>query len=100
MKLTDYQNAVFEWDDNKQRSNLAKHGIDFLEAMVALNDPHLEFEIIRNNEIRVLALCQQTQQVIAIVYVNRNEKHRIISARKASRRERRLYREHFDGRGH
>lgn len=58
MKLTDYQNAVFEWDENKQRSKLAKHGIDFLEAMVALNDPHLEFEIIRNNEIRVLALCQ------------------------------------------
>ena len=99
MKLTDYQNATFEWDENKQRSNLVKHGIDFLEAMVALNDPHLEFEIVRNNEIRVLALCQQTQRIIAIVYVIRNEKHRIISARTASRRERRLYREHFDGRG-
>ncbi len=100
MRVTDFQNAEFDWDENKRRSNLQKHGIDFVEAMTALNEPHLEYDVHKNVEIRVLAICQMTMQIIAVVYTKRNEKYRIISARTASRDERRKYSDYVDGRRH
>jgi uncharacterized protein len=100
MRVTDFQNVEFDWDENKRRSNLEKHGIDFVEAMVALNEPHLEIDVIKNGEFRVLAICQQTMRIIAIVYVIRSEKYRIISARVASRNERRKYSDYVDARRH
>jgi uncharacterized DUF497 family protein len=82
----------FEWDENKAESNLEKHGISFGEAAEALAQPHLERESSRNGEMRVLAICPLSQRIIAVVYMARNEKCRIISARAARRNEQRTYR--------
>jgi len=32
---------AFEWDENKRLSNLAKHGLDFVDAVVVFSDQHL-----------------------------------------------------------
>jgi len=38
----------FEWDDNKRKYNLEKHGIDFIDAIEIFEDPNrIEFENIR-----------------------------------------------------
>jgi uncharacterized DUF497 family protein len=85
----------FEWDAAKERINVAKHGIDFDEALLALSQPHLETRSDRNGEVRILAICPHSDRVIAVVYTPRGEVCRIISARAARRNEQREYRLHY-----
>jgi uncharacterized protein len=41
----------FEWDETKRRSNIAKHGIDFLRARLIFDRrPHLDLDSSRRNE--------------------------------------------------
>ena len=87
--------ARFEWDAVKERFNVAKHGIDFDEALIALSQPHLEARSDRNGEVRVLAICPHSNHVIAVVYTPRGEACRIISARRARKNEQREYRLHY-----
>ncbi len=90
----------FEWDENKNRSNIIKHGIDFQEAKRVFEDPDLlTYEDNRFNygEIRDISLGQlelTTQSkiiVVVVVSTDRNGIVRLISARKASKQERREY---------
>jgi uncharacterized DUF497 family protein len=90
----------FEWDENKNRSNTIKHGIDFQEAKQVFKDPDLlTYEDNRFNygEIRDISLGQlelTTQSkiiVVVVVSIDRNGIIRFISARKASKQERREY---------
>ncbi|CAN7398718.1 BrnT family toxin [Neorhizobium sp. LjRoot104] len=83
--------SIFEWDEDKRRTNLEKHRIDFEDAVFALQEPRLEFPSDRNGEIRILAICPDTKRLIAVVYTMRGEKCRIISARAARKNEQRLY---------
>jgi hypothetical protein len=85
----------FEWDDAKARSNLSKHGVSFLEAAsvfqdawgLLIHDPmHSEAE-----ERFVLIGMSAEQRILAVVNVERRERLRIISAREAVVRERRVY---------
>jgi uncharacterized protein len=86
----------FEWDDNKSRSNITKHGISFEEAKtifetdfnsITFFDPNHSFEEERYIEIGLSA----KGLLLAIVYVEREGYIRIISARKATPTEVRLY---------
>jgi uncharacterized protein len=82
----------FEWDENKERKNIEKHGIDFDQAKSIWNGSVLE--IARSDhygEERVVAVGVYEQVCYAVVYTRRGEKLRIISARRARRRERRAY---------
>jgi uncharacterized DUF497 family protein len=85
----------FEWDENKQLKNIEKHGIDFLRAARALQQPHLERQSDQNGESRVLAICPETERLITIVYTMRGDACRIISARAARQNERTTYRQIF-----
>lgn len=88
----------FEWDEIKNGTNLRKHGIAFEDAVYVFADP---FAISRKdsgseNEERWQILGQvQGIQMLLVVYTMRDETTddviRLISARKATGQERRLY---------
>jgi uncharacterized protein len=75
----------FEWDPRKAAANLAKHGVSFEEAATVFGDPRHSSEEGRF----VLLGLSQDQRLLAVLYVERGETIRIISARRATRRERR-----------
>jgi len=85
----------FEWDEKKARSNLAKHDVSFEEATTTFGDPnsltipdpaHSQSEdrfIIMGSSIR--------QKILVVVYTERGDNVRIITARHAGRNERKTY---------
>ena len=87
----------FEWDDNKAESNILKHGITFEEAVTVFADPYLLFtEDSKNSdrEEREWAIGEsENGSILVVVFTMREEKIRIISARKATKRERKRYEE-------
>ena len=88
----------FEWDENKDRANVVKHGIGFDEARRVFSDPHL---IIRQDRVvdgeERLHAIGYVERVLLVVHTVREEGLgpiiRIISARKATPAERKLYEE-------
>ncbi|MEO8600940.1 MAG: BrnT family toxin [bacterium] len=89
----------FDWDDRKARTNRAKHGVTFEEAITAFDDP---FALVAPDPRHSTASEQRTwligaadAAVLVVVYTIREagEALRIISARRASRRERMRYEE-------
>lgn len=86
----------FEWDENKNRLNIQKHGIDFRDAVYIFADPfalNLPDEEHSDNEERWLTLGTNLKdQILLVVHTYRCEEiMRIISARKASHREKATY---------
>ena len=86
---------LFEWDEGKRRSNLAKHGIDFQDALRIFEGPVFEKVNRRHGEDRVLAIGVIERVEIVVVYVIRGKHRRIISARRAHRDERQDYANHL-----
>jgi len=82
----------FEWDTNKEASNLKKHGISFITAANLLLGSHYVARSDRQSEIRYLAIGEVDNHVLAVVYTKRFKKYRIISARRASKYEEAAYR--------
>ena len=83
--------VTFDWDIEKARTNLAKHGVSFEEACLAVLDPH-RVEIIDDrfdyDEERLRIIGLSSQRLLLVVTVSHAQDHRrIISARTASRRE-------------
>jgi hypothetical protein len=85
--------ATFEWDDFKAVSNRKKHGVDFADAVSVLEDEHaLTVEEAVFGEDRLVTIgTDLLGRVLVVVYTWRGERIRIISARKATRRERMTY---------
>lgn len=84
----------FEWDKNKNKQNFQKHGISFEEAIEIFDgvvftsiDERYDYEEIR--EISIGAI--QGVVIITVAHTDRNGKIRLISARKATPKERRTY---------
>lgn len=83
----------YEWDEEKRRSNLKKHGIDFVDVVqvfdndvVILPDERFDY-----GENRFIALGVVRNIVVVVVYTERGENIRIISARKATKNEQIYY---------
>lgn len=94
-----YTNVVrFEWDPAKAAANNQKHGISFAEALTCFSDPlALLLEDRRHAERLVLIGVSTRSRVIFTVYAElANDGVRIISARRATREERRTYEEGAD----
>ena len=85
----------FEWDEAKRLKVLAEREIDFKQAARSLLTPHLEKRSDRGHETRILALCELSSELVAIIYTMRDGKCRIITARAARRNERREHRQIF-----
>lgn len=83
----------FEWDAAKARSNLAKHGIDFADAVTALEDASaLTIEELVDGEQRFVTLgLDAIGRPLVVVYTFRSTTIRVISARKATPAEERQY---------
>jgi uncharacterized DUF497 family protein len=88
----------FEWDDAKAKTNERKHGVRFDDAMLVFSDPYalVEQDRIEAGELRWQTLGLVGGVVLLLVaHTVRNESEdeiiRIISARKASRKERIRY---------
>ena len=86
---------LFEWDDSKRQSNLAKHGVDFQDALRIFEGPVFEKVNRSHGEDRVLAVGVIEGVEIVVVYVIRGRHRRIISARRAHRDERQDYANHL-----
>ena len=86
---------TFEWDPDKAKANLAKHGVGFLEAATVLGDP-LSLTIPDPNhsegEQRFVSVGMSDRaRLLVVAHTEWGERIRIISARRATRREQRAY---------
>lgn len=82
----------FEFDENKSRSNKAKHGIDFIEAQSLWGDEdRLEIPARTIDEPRTIIIGKILSKVWAAVITYRSESIRIISVRRARKSEVALY---------
>lgn len=87
---------LFEWDDEKEKINIAKHGIDFATAARVFNDTNrLELYDMAHSDIEdryiTIGIIDSVAYLVMVVYTERCEAIRLISARKATNREWRMY---------
>lgn len=84
---------LFEWDPSKAAANRRKHGVSFEEAAECFQDPlALVLEEPRYPNRSILIGSSQRQRLILTVFVERDAAViRIVSARRATVRERRKY---------
>ena len=87
----------FEWDDKKASSNLAKHDVSFEEAATVFGDPlslSIRDPAHSQAEDRFVIIGQSYQRkLLVVVHTERGDNIRVISARSASKRERKAYEE-------
>lgn len=84
----------FEWNAHKASANLAKHGVSFETARRVFDDPFavdIEDRSANYGKVRRRIVGLGNGLVLAVIYTERSETIRIISARKATRAERKEY---------
>ncbi|OUC13080.1 MAG: hypothetical protein B0A82_18915 [Alkalinema sp. CACIAM 70d] len=86
---------MVEWDGDKAKSNFLKHGVTFVEAVSVLDDPYvliLDDALHSIGEQRFLAVGYSARnRLLAVVYTERNDDFRIISARPVTAGEQKMY---------
>jgi uncharacterized DUF497 family protein len=85
-----------EWDPRKAKLNARKHGIQFADAVAVLEDEQAltMADVLSSEEERWITVGRDSLgHLIVIVYTWRGDRARLISARKATPRERRFYEE-------
>jgi len=85
----------YQWDPNKAKSNLKKHGIRFADAVSVFEDENaITIEDEHESENRFITIGRDILlRILVVVYTFRGHIIRIISARKATARERKIYEE-------
>lgn len=83
----------YEWDEAKRLANLRQHGIDFIDIPTVFDGDIVTVEDDRYDygEQRFVIFGLLQGRVIAVVYIEREDCIRIISARKATKYEQRTY---------
>jgi uncharacterized DUF497 family protein len=84
---------LFEWDEAKSQRALSERGFGFDYAARIFLGPTLEKEDIRRNygEVQMQAIGQVGRDILFVVYTDRGNTRHLISARLASRKERRSW---------
>ena len=85
---------IYEWDEAKNRSNFAKHGLNFADAESVLSGPCVTFVDRRFDygEERLISLGVLAGRVVVVAHAPRaDDITRVISMRKANRREQKIY---------
>ena len=84
---------LFEWDDAKSNRNLRDQQLDFASAALIFDGPVQTAIDDRRDygEERIIAIGEVDGVVLVVVYTDRGEVRRIISARHASKREREIW---------
>ncbi len=88
---------LFEWDPKKARKNIEIHGVSFDEASTAFKDTlslTIHDPLHSDDEDRFILIGDSYKnRLLVIVHTERGDKIRIISARKATKKERKQYEE-------
>ena len=89
------QGIEFEWNENKAKSNVRKHGVTFEEAAEVFFDPFYQTgDASADDEEREFIIGYSlSERLLLAVYAERGERTRIISARRATQHEGKLYEE-------
>ena len=85
---------VYEWDEVKAASNLAKHGVSFPDAEGAFADPaQIILDVTRtvDGEERLKVVGKVEGRLLAVVFTLRDEARRLISTRPTNRSEEKRY---------
>lgn len=94
-ELYDFEGTLFEWNRTKATSNLRKHGVSFAEGATIFSDADglmIADPDHSEDESRFLLVGRSwLRRLLVVVSVERSEKIRIISARRAVLKERRAY---------
>lgn len=93
---------LFEWDEEKAAHNSAEHGVTFAFAIAAFSDPWRLEDLDQRqdyDEDRIILIGHTDTVLLTVVYTERGQANRIISARRATKDEQdRYYRENTLGR--
>ncbi len=87
----------FEWDDEKARRNLSKHGVSFEEAQTVFDDDLArissdgEHSVAENREI--IAGRAESGRLLLVSFTSRGDATRLINARELTKSERKAYEE-------
>lgn len=87
----------FDWDDKKNQINIQKHGISFeLAVMVFLDNNRIEYydelhSSLNEDRYITIGMIRDSVSVISVVYTERRDALRVISARKATMLEEEAY---------
>ena len=88
---------IYEWDPKKAKANLRRHGVSFDEAASVLLDPlavTFPDPDHSSEEVREITIGHSARQrVVFLSHTRRGDHTRLISARKATRAERKQYEE-------
>ena len=88
---------TFEWDQTKEETNQAKHGISFEEAATVFGDPlsiTIPDPVHSESEHRFVLVGVSTRgRLLVVTHAQRRHNIRIIGARLTTRRERKSYEE-------
>ena len=86
---------TFEWDPKKAESNIEKHGVSFEEASTVFRDPlslTIDDPLHSTGEVRMVQIgISHKNRLLIVVHTERENTIRIISARKATKKERNNY---------
>lgn len=85
---------IFEWDENKNRSNRLKHGIDFASAATVFDDPLMQSRIDEDGRWQSIGYAAGRILLLFVAHTYHEADEvviRIISVRRASRHEREQY---------
>lgn len=88
---------IFEWDPTKAAANVRKHGVTFDEASTVFGDPlnllMADPDYSHDEERFVLLGMSNRRKLLLVAFAERPPRTRLISARRATRHERRYYEE-------
>ena len=90
------QGIEFEWDEDKAKGNVRKHGVTFEEAVEVFFDPFYQTgdaSMDAGEQRDFIIGYTFALHLLLVVYTARGERNRIVSARPATRTERKLYEE-------
>ncbi len=86
---------IFEWDEKKAEQNIRKHSVSFEEAATVFSD-HFSITIYdplhsKDEDRFVILGMSENNRLLVVIHTERGDKIKIISARKATKKERRQY---------
>lgn len=90
------QGILFEWGENKAKINVQKHGVTFEEAAEVFFDPFYQTgdaSVDEKEACDFIIGYTFSQRLLLAVYMERDDRTRIISARPTTRAERKVYEE-------
>lgn len=85
---------IFEWDENKNRANKQKHGIDFESASTVFNDPLMQSRVDEDGRWQSIGCTEGNILLLFVAHTYHEADEivvRIISARRAGKKEREKY---------